>query len=697
MWLVARLVVLPLALLSLTLAAGGCGLEGDAEPAAAPALTISGLYPAFNRQEVRYVSRCGRGAPPIRLDAADGVRVRVGSQAFISGSREIGSEVPPGADFRLTVLDQGRRSGYRVRCLPADFPDWSFESVRPSPPTLFTVGFQASADARPWIIVFDSHGVPRWWYSPDTRALWGQILAGGALQWARSFGDGYGLDPRMAHEVRSASGQLLRLVRTGGSIVDGHEFRELANGNVLLDSYVPETADLRRVGGPRRAAVVSAEIQELDPRGRVRWRWNSRGHIGLRETGRWWRNVLSNSRRRLQGRATFDPVHINSIEPRGSDEVVISTRHTDAVYGISRSTGEIRWKLGGSETGKSLRVVGDPARRLLGGQHDARIGSDGRLSIYDNAKDRPRRPRVVFYRLDLEDRTAHYLGQLNDPAVKESHCCGSAREVAGGGWLVSWGDNPLVSGFDSKDRLAFRLELAASTFRAVPAPAGSTSVAELDRGLEAMEAPPGRSRHIDSPRFGPKGGHQAVSAGVRGAAHVSTGTPRSKHRPARLQAGVQHARPYELWRSARLVATMERGALMATAVALDSSPANVLRSMRGSIIDARLGYPEVLHVEIKDSAGERWLLATQDADWTPTDPSQLVGQSIEDAEIDEDSGELRCKLSNGSLLDVKPARKEADDDPPNWELITPGGVLLEFGPGVRWQISSADEPTSSRR
>jgi hypothetical protein len=104
---------------------------------------------------------------------------------------------------------------------------------------------------------------------------------------------------------------------------------------------------------------------------------------------------------------------------------------------------------------------------------------------------------------------------------------------------------------------------------------------------------------------------------------------------------------------------------MATVVALDSSPANVLRSMRGAIIDARLGYPEILHVEIKD--------------------------------IDEESGELRCKLSNGSLLDVKPARKEADDDPPNWELITPGGVLLEFGPGVRWQISSADEPTSSRR
>jgi hypothetical protein len=149
--------------------------------------------------------------------------------------------------------------------LPADFPPFRFESLRPTPPGLFVVSFSAPADGRPWIIVFDNEGVPRWWYNPDTRALWGQILGDGSVAWARSFGDGYGLDPRMAHEVRSESGQLLRLVRTRGSIVDGHEYRELPNGNVLLDTYVPETADLRRFGGPRRATIVSAGVQEVDP------------------------------------------------------------------------------------------------------------------------------------------------------------------------------------------------------------------------------------------------------------------------------------------------------------------------------------------------------------------------------------------------------------------------------------------------
>lgn len=118
--------------------------------------------------------------------------------------------------------------------------------------------------------------------------------------------------------------------------------------------------------------------------------------------------------------------------------------------------------------------------------------------------------------------------------------------------------------------------------------------------------------------------------------------------------------------------------------------------MRGRIVDARVAYPEVLHVEVKDSAGELWRLATQDAEWSPSDPAELVGRLVDDADIDGETGELRCKLSDGSLLDVKPAAREAEDDPPNWELITPDGLVLEFGPGVRWQIGSADSRPSAR-
>lgn len=113
-------------------------------------------------------------------------------------------------------------------------------------------------------------------------------------------------------------------------------------------------------------------------------------------------------------------------------------------------------------------------------------------------------------------------------------------------------------------------------------------------------------------------------------------------------------------------------------------------------MSARLGYPEVLHLNIRDSDGDLWHLATQDAEWSPVDPAALVGQTIENSRIDEKTGELLCNLANGSVFAVQPAEQEAPDDPCNWELLGPGGVALEYGPGPRWQISDADVPAMAR-
>jgi hypothetical protein len=136
---------------------------------------------------------------------------------------------------------------------------------------------------------------------------------------------------------------------------------------------------------------------------------------------------------------------------------------------------------------------------------------------------------------------------------------------------------------------------------------------------------------------------------------------------------------------------MERR-LMAAVVAPNASPAGVLRLVHGSITDARRAYPDVLHIEIQDRSGGLWKLATQDAEWSPADPSELMNRGVEGAELDEETGELRLALSDGSSFNVAPAEQEAEDDPPNWKLFTPDGLVLVFGPGGRWQFNRADEP-----
>jgi hypothetical protein len=166
-------------ILALAIAAYGVARSTQSSPPSSVA--ISGLFPDFDPAEARYVSRCGRGASPIRANVDGTAEVEVGTGPPRSGAVQIDPGVRPGEDFPITVVEGDRRRIYRVRCLPADFPAWRFEPVRPLAPGLFAVSFKASRDTRPWVIVFDDEGAPRWWYNPQTRALGAQVLSDGSI------------------------------------------------------------------------------------------------------------------------------------------------------------------------------------------------------------------------------------------------------------------------------------------------------------------------------------------------------------------------------------------------------------------------------------------------------------------------------------------------------------------------------------
>lgn len=458
-------------------------------PPAPPSVFLSGgsLYPAFSPARHAYVSRCPQRGEPITVHRAAGLAARIGSTPLRGNEVRAAERAGAGENLKISVRTRSASSVYRVRCLPAQFPRWSFQRLRGGPQGLFTVSTTPSRTGPGWVIAFDQDGTPRWWYRPQTLAYDAQVTADGALAWARGFGDGYGVDPRSAVEIRSPSGHLERLVRVPAYITDVHEFHEQPSGDVFLDSYVPESrVDLSAFGGPRRASVVLPRVTEIDPSGEVIWEWSSRGHIALSEARRWWNNNILSNPHPVAGAATYDAVHLNSIDPWGHDEVVVSARHTDAVYGIERSTGDIAWKLGGTRTPESLRVIGGPHPGLpFAGQHDARITGNV-LSVFDNGTHRGIGPRAAFYRLDIPAGTATFISDLRDQKIRSSHCCGSVRQF-GDGWLVDWGDNRWITGYDRHGRIAFRLHLPSSTYRAIPIPDGTVTNGDLNRGLEAME------------------------------------------------------------------------------------------------------------------------------------------------------------------------------------------------------------------
>jgi hypothetical protein len=450
-----------------------------------------GLYPSFDPGVSDYVVRCA--GPPVRVtvDAGSGYSVEVDGASPSSGRFQASVSLGEGQAFSFHVTNAGVRREYHVRCLPSDFPAWSFQKfATPLQPYYAVTPWFGSPSPDPYAILFDRNGVPIWWLRTGTLPLDFKVLSDGTMATARFSGGSFGSDPNLGYELHGLDGTLKRVVQTVGSPTDGHDLQEVGNGNLLVLTYrARDHVDLSPYGGPADATVVDGEIQELDPNGNLVWSWNSKDHIDLSETtSSWWSAIIPRPTTLPDGREAYDIVHINSVERVGSS-LVTSLPGTDAVYEIDRATGAVQWKLGGTDTPDSLTVIGDTfGASLFGGQHDARVLPDGTVTVHDNGARRGRPPRAVRYSIDELARTATLLESVGDPDALIPGCCGGARRHAGGGWVVAWGQNPLVSEFAPGGTRTFKLSFPPPiwTYRADPVAEGRLSLPALRQGMSTM-------------------------------------------------------------------------------------------------------------------------------------------------------------------------------------------------------------------
>ena len=449
------------------------------------------LSPSFAWKKRDYTIRCKNRAVRAEVTVPVGWRAAIkglknkttssSRRAATGATRTISGRVrmTGGSGFHFTFRKKGRRNArkYHVRCLPGDFPPYRFVRSRPGGPRLMFVQMQNHYAA-----IFDRHGVPVWWYRATGFADNAQLLADGTVAWVPVDEISY---QQGDYEIRRLNGRHVRSVRAaGGLTTDIHELLLLGNGNYMVGAFLDSAGkDTTPFGGPADTTVRGAQVQELRPDGSLVWHWNSDDHIDLTETGRWWRHALQSSR-------PWDAAHWNSVE-RNGDSLLMSFRHLDAVYKIDRGSGEIVWKLGGTGTDRSLEVLGDPLGSYpFGGQHDARWQPDGSVSIFDNGSELGRGPRVVRYVVDEQRGTAKLVESVTDPKVPASICCGSARRLNSGGWLVGWGGNNergIIGFYDSKGRPVSRLWTAGGfSYRAYPMTGEFPSRNRLIRAMDAI-------------------------------------------------------------------------------------------------------------------------------------------------------------------------------------------------------------------
>jgi hypothetical protein len=236
-------------------------------------------------------------------------------------------------------------------------------------------------------------------------------------------------------------------VRAGnGRPMDLHDFVITPRGTALLLIYQPRAADLSEYGGRAGGRVLDNLVQEVDiATGEVLFEWSAFDAVPPDES----------HQPVPEGTAPWDAYHLNSVIEDREGDLLVSARHTWAVYKIDRGTGDVVWRLGGKESDFTL---GPGA--LFAWQHDADWRPDGTLSLFDNQAASPElvrsdRSRGLILRLDEAAGTAELVREFTHPAGLLAPSQGNLQNLPGGHVLVGWGSQPHFSEYDELGRLVF--------------------------------------------------------------------------------------------------------------------------------------------------------------------------------------------------------------------------------------------------
>jgi hypothetical protein len=494
-------------LAALMVAVGVTVLAAPATRSAASVGTVSfsttpALYPAFDPAVSDYVVRCDAGAPvQVSVSNSDGAdtttTVSVDGQAPQTGAFVASVSLGQGQEFTITVTQGATTKEYFVRCLPADFPTWT--SDRPGTPQAeyYVVAPALGSGTGRYVIIYDTNGVPVWWMAPPPgrKPVDAKLTATGDVLWTESDTSGVALD---AAERGLDGSTVDDSITPDGYSSDQHDVELLPNGNYLvMGDYSRCCYDLSSYGGPANAPILDNVIQEVTPSGLAVWTWDAADHIGVDELlPQWWGAAA-------QFGAPFDTLHINSAEMDATGNLLVSFRY-EGVYKVTNPTaatnaGKIIWKLGGTaptmEPGTQLTVVGDPVFAGggdFGGQHYARFfdAGDGNeyVTLHDNGSNTGRPPRGVRYQIDETAGTATMVEDVRDTADPgfTSICCGSAKRLPGGDWVMSWGFGDSVMELTPTGDRMFVLTFTQPSYRADPVLPGVLTPEELRAGMDTQ-------------------------------------------------------------------------------------------------------------------------------------------------------------------------------------------------------------------
>ncbi|HZP31628.1 MAG TPA: arylsulfotransferase family protein [Acidimicrobiia bacterium] len=246
--------------------------------------------------------------------------------------------------------------------------------------------------------------------------------------------------------------ELTRVHAANGYGGDLHDFQITPQGTALFTIYNPVSVDASSVGGGRNRPVFDAIVQEVDiATGALRFEWHSLGSVALGES------YLPVPRK---AGLIYDYVHPNSVALDTDGNVLVSGRHTFAIYKIDRRSGVLDWRLGGK---KGNFTLGTGAATAW--QHDVRRAADGTVTIFDNGASGTttthKTSRGIVLDVDEKAMTANLRRsyEVSKPVLAKSQ--GSFQLLPNGDYLAGWGDQPEYTEFTPDGSVALDVRFPA--------------------------------------------------------------------------------------------------------------------------------------------------------------------------------------------------------------------------------------------
>lgn len=406
------------------------------------------MYPEFDPAVRHYAVRCD----PSDVLTLSATAARFGDTISINGSPAVLVKArlelanpDPDLDIVAEVIAGKVVGRYTLHCLADDFPE--IEIVRNESgvtPDLMLLApkFRENGDRKSYLVVMDNNGVPRFRRKIDAAVNDFKRHPNGLYTYARSIGrNQFGIRDSVIVVLDESLNPIEEQTTVGLTQTDNHDFLFTPEGNHLFISYNSTVRDMSAFGLAVDEVVGDSVIQEVTPGGQVVFEWNSWDHMNLMGC-------------QASGYPQFpsDYAHLNSIDLTPDGDLIASFRGCAQVLKIDRPSGDVIWRLGGTDT--DFMITGDPFNEFCG-QHTALELSTDSVLMFDNGifclgtreTDFGEFSRVVEYQLDSSTGQAQFVRDhsLNGTYQELAGSQGSVQPLMNGNWLISWGNGPDMS------------------------------------------------------------------------------------------------------------------------------------------------------------------------------------------------------------------------------------------------------------